>query len=159
MPALLDLASQYFWAIALALSALNYFKTSKQFAAVPHDGGARKYLNRLALGLALPWVCAGIGQLTGVAPTVWHYFRPQDGNPFVWAWLALYFGFACIYAWWVLLAGGASKVHRFNLITVFGPRGSKSPPSEFTIKMLASLGLLFFPVWVYVVVNMNARLP
>jgi hypothetical protein len=163
MPEIFTLISRYFWLIALAFSAFNYLRARGDFLrseAVEQatSGEHALYLKRFAFGGALPWVVMGVGQLTGTAPTVWHYFRPQDGNPFVLAWLAVCFAVTCIYAWWVLAAGGAQKVRDFNLLAAMGQRSSK-PPSLFSVKALAAIGPLFFPVWVFLAISLNAPLP
>lgn len=95
---------------------------------------------------------------TGYTPTVWHYFRPQDGNPFVIAWLTVVLLTTCAYAWWVLFAGGAQKVRDLNLMAAVGQHRSK-PQSLLSIKLFAAFGPLFFPIWLYLVVSMNAPLP
>jgi hypothetical protein len=155
--------SRYFWLIALGFSAFNYVKAKGDLVKSDAEPVARlaereQYLKRFAFCGALPWLIMGLGQLTGFTPTVWHYFRPQDGNPFVVAWFTAGFVLACIYAWWVLLAGGAVKVRDFNLLAVVGQTRTKSP-SIFAIKALAAIGPLMFPVWVYLAVTRNVPLP
>ena len=163
MPTFVRLISQYFWLIALGFCAFNYVKAKKDFlkshAAQPTTAAeGEPYLKRLAVGSALPWVVMGVGQVAGFTPTVWHYFRPQDGNPFVLAWLAVCFAGTCLYAWWVLAAGGAQKVRDLNLMAVLGQHTGK-PPSLFSIKALAAIGPLIFPVWIYMTVTQNIPLP
>ncbi len=161
MPIYFRLLSEYFWLIVLGFAVFNYRKargailTSEPTGQV---GEAEIYLKRFVLYANLPWVVMGLGQILGYTPTVWYYFRPQDGNPFVIAWLAVAFVTSCAYAWWVLFAGGAQKVRDLKLMAFFGQRSSK-PQSLLSIKLLAAIGPLFFPVWVYMVVSMNAPLP
>jgi hypothetical protein len=100
----------------------------------------------------------GVGQVSGATPNVWYYFRPQDGNLFVLAWLAVAFLLSVTYAWWVVFAGGAQRVRELNLMAALGQQRSK-PPSERTIKVFAVGTLLVFPGWLYLVVSMNAPLP
>ena len=161
MPDFFRLISEYFWLVALGFAAFNYWKAARdtlRIAAPGKASEARTYLRGFALASALPWVIMGAGQVTGATPNIWHYFRPQDGNDFVLAWLALVFVLTCLFAWWVLLAGGAKKVVEFNLVAVLGQHGPK-PPSEKMIKFLAALGVLLFPIWVYLAVSMNAPIP
>jgi len=156
------LLSTYFWLIALAFGAFNYFRADQNVASAAlsadQEAEARIYLRRFAIAGALPWVIMGIGQFTGSVPSIWHYFRPQDQNPFVIAWLAVMFLQACLFAWWVLLAGGARKILEYNLMSVLGQSKTK-PMSEFGIKLLAALGPLFVLVWVFMASSMNAPLP
>jgi len=161
MPDFFRLISEYFWAIALAFSAFNYWKADRDTtSAVGADKAteARTYVRIFAVAGALPWVVMGAGYITGATPTVWHYFRPQDGGTFVLAWLATVFALSCTFAWWVFLRHGAKTVVEFNLMAALGQHGSKSP-SENMVKFFAALGVLAFPIWVYVAVSMNAPLP
>src|SRR5262249_5301010 len=96
--------------------------------------------------------------LTGGTPTIWHYFRPQDRNPFVLAWLASGFVLSCVFAYWVLLSDGAKKVTEFNLMSALGQSNTK-PPSEKTVKIFAALGVLIFPVGVSTAAPRNVPLP
>jgi hypothetical protein len=161
MPDFFNFISQYFWLVALGFAAFNYWKADRDTTKMvgPEKASeARNYLRSFALASALPWVVMGTGQLTEATPTVWHYFRPQDGNVYVIAWLATVFALSCVFAWWVFLAGGAKKVVEFNLVAVMGQHGGK-PPSVNMIKFFAALGVLMFPVWVYMAISMNAPLP
>ncbi len=166
MPDLFRLISEYFWLVALGFAAFNYWKAARDTSRDTSPGKvaeAKTYLRNFALASALPWFIMGAGQITGATPTVWSYFRPQDSNVFVLAWLGLawlasVFALSCVFAWWVFLAGGARKVAEFNLVAVFGQHGAK-PPSEKMIKFFAALGVLMLPIWVYMAVSMNAPLP
>ncbi len=161
MPDFFRLVSEYFWVIALAFSAINYWKARRDALRTVGPEKASEaitYLRNFALAGALPWVIMGVGQLSGETPTVWHYFRPQDGSPFVLAWLAAVFAISCLFAWWVLLKSGAKKVVEFNLMAALGQHGAKSP-SENMIKFFAVLGVLMFPLWVFTAVSMNTPLP
>lgn len=160
MPDFFHLISEYFWAVALVFSAFNYWK-AKQGAMNSVSPSliveAQVYLRNFAIAGALPWVIMGIGQLTGTTPTVWYYFRPQDGNIFVLAWLAVIFVLSFTFAWWVFLAGGAKKVVEYNLLAAVGQSSAKSS-SESMVKVFAALGVVIFPIWVYGVISMNAVL-
>ncbi|MDC6169925.1 hypothetical protein [Paucibacter sp. XJ19-41] len=161
MPTFFRLISEYFWVIALAFGALNHTRARKQLASL-NGGGfesvGHRYLKLFTVGVNLPWVVMGAGQLLGYTPTVWHYFRPQDENPFVIAWLSVVFVLSLAYAWWVLFSGGAEKVRDLNLMVALGQSATK-PPSLIFIKSMAALGVLFFPVWLYMAASMNAPLP
>jgi nitrate reductase NapE component len=161
MPEFFHVLSQYFWLIALGFAAFNYRRADQAAAAAVEPkklSEARAYLRNFALAAALPWVIMGVGQIAGFAPTVWHYFRPQDGNLFVVAWLATLFALSCLFAWWVFMADGAKKTVEFNLMAALGQHGSK-PPSVNMIKFFAALGVVMFPIWVYLAMSMNTPLP
>lgn len=163
MPDIFHFISKYFWLIALGFAALNYAKAKRGLVAVAPSQAAslghehsegEVLLKRLAIGFALPWAMMGVGQLSGSTPTVWNYFRPQDGNPFVIAWFALNFATSCLYAWWVLFGSGASKMRTFNLVGVFGQH-TETPPSTFSIKAFALLGPLVITLWLCIAVTQN----
>lgn len=161
MPDLFRIISKYFWVIALAFAAINYWKADRDASRTlgpAKASEARTYLRTFAIVGALPWVIMGVGQLSGETPTVWHYFRPQDRSPFVLAWLAAVFVISCLFAWWVFVKGGVKKVVEFNLMAALGQHGAKSP-SENMVKLFAALGVLVFPIWVFVAVSMNTPLP
>ncbi len=162
MPDLFRFISDYFWLIALGFSAFNYVKAKRDLSAQPPtvsgtNENAEVYLSRFAIASASPWLVMAAGQISGATPSVWYYFRPQDGNPFVLAWLGVIFILSTAFAWWVLFAGGARTVREFNLMAVVGqPNSGKS---ERAIKLTAAVGVLIFPVWVIAAVYMNAKVP
>ncbi len=60
----------------------------------------------------LPWVFMGLGCEVGGVPTVFYYFRPRDGNPFV---IAFFASPAVIWAlgtYWLFARGGAEMMIR-----------------------------------------------
>jgi hypothetical protein len=161
MPTFFRLIWEYFWLIGLVFGVFNYLRARKQLAALNGGGLANeghRYLKVFTAGVNLPWVVMAAGQLLGYTPTVWYYFRPQDENPFVIAWLVVVFVLSFAYAWWVLFSCGAEKVRDLNLMVALGQRAAE-PPSLTFIKSMAALGVLFFPVWVYMAASMNAPLP
>ena len=162
MPEPFRLISEYFWLVLLGFSAFNYLKAKRdlsvRYPGPGAEGGeAGAYLLRFAIASALPWVVMGVGQISGATPSVWYYFRPQDGNPFVLAWLGTVFLLSAVYAWWVIFEGGAKRVREFNLMAVIGQHSSTQ--SERVIKLLAAGSVLLFPVWVLLAVSMNAKVP
>jgi hypothetical protein len=161
MPTLLRLWYEYFWLIALGAGAFNYRRARGRIVASGAGGGSSEavtYLGRCAAGVNLPWVVMGLGKMLGYTPTLLYYFRPQDRNPFVMAWLAVILFNTCAYAWWVVVAGGAEKVRDLNLLALVGQHGSR-PPSLRFIKRFAVVMLLLFPVWFGFIVFMNVPIP
>ena len=163
MPDVFRLLFKYFWVVMLALMTFNYFKTIRALGAKSEGVGrlsdsSKAYVARFAIAASLPWVVMGAGQVLGSTPSVWYYFRPQDGNPFVLAWFALIFSLWCIYAWWIFFAEGAAKVREMHLMALFGVP-SRTMQSERTIKLFALIGPLMFPILIYTMVSMNAQVP
>lgn len=58
----------------------------------------------------LPWVIMGIGCTVGGIPSVWHYFRPRDGNPYVLAWFGSVFFLWVLGTFWLFLKSGAEML-------------------------------------------------
>ncbi len=161
MPQVFRLASEYFWALALVFATFNYWQADRASAA-SLSGEAREsariYLRIFAAGAAAPWLMMGLGHLSGATPTIWNYFRPQDGNAFVVAWMATNFILLCCFAWWVWFAGGARKVSELNLMSVISQRGANDV-TEAGIKRFAVAAVVVFPAWLVLVASMNAPVP
>jgi hypothetical protein len=140
VPAPLRLVFAYFGVIGLAITAANYVKARRGLdaAALSPDRKAagQRYLRTFFIMSAIPLAVMGLGQQLGYTPTLLHYFRPQDGNPFVFAWLAVIFLQACVLAWWVVLADGAAAIEEFGLWTAVGP----GTPPTWVIKLMAGAG-------------------
>jgi len=160
MPSLFTIVSEYFWLVALGFAAFNYARARRSIAtSVPSDRAmdALTLLKRFAVIGNLPWVVMAIGKILGVTPTIWSYFRPQDGNPFVVAWFAIAFAITCIYAYWVLFAGGAEKVRDLQPLAAVGRIGAQQQSLR-QIKFYAGVGPFFFIAWAILVMSMNVPL-
>jgi hypothetical protein len=85
---------------------------------------------------SLPWLVMAFGLETGRVPTIWHYFRPRDGNPYV---LAL---FGCVVAlwllgfFWIFLRDGAEMLARHARIL----RGVLLSPAQVKLMFLLCVG-------------------
>ena len=58
----------------------------------------------------IPWVVMGAGIITGSVPTIFHYFSPQDGNPFV---IAFFMSVVLIWilgTYWLFVKDGAEML-------------------------------------------------
>ncbi len=153
--------SRYFWAISLAFSCFNYLAATRRLNATADAERIRlgqHYLRWFAISGTVPWLVMGVGQIVGATPTVWYYFRPQDRNPFVIAWLASLFLLSVFFAIWVFAADGARKTRELELLSAIGMR-SRKPMSEFFIKLFAAIGPAFVLLWALLVVSMNAQIP
>ena len=159
---LFPLLSRYFWLVCLATSFINYLLARRRMRAATTDPRAveegEQYMRRFALAAALPWALMGLGQMSGITPTIWYYFRPQDLNPFVTAWFACIFVASVIHAGWVLSMDGAEKIRRFDLWSAAGVRGRK-PKTDTFIKLMAAAGPFFILLWIALVVSMDAPIP
>jgi hypothetical protein len=156
------LFTKYFWLFGLAPGIFYYFNICKPSPENKPDGQSEDkdciYLRRFAAGMCLPWAIMGAGQLLGYTPVVWYYFRPQDLNPFVLAFITLVFVEICIFAWWVLFAGGAEKVRDLGLI-VITMTGQPDRPvkSLVAIKLFAAISVLVFIACVALMVFLDIQ--
>jgi len=112
-----DLISKYFWLLAIIVTVINWLIFRKR---------AQKYIEenpQLAEGYAvlfrgylfwmnIPWVVMGIGCTAGGVPSVWYYFRPRDGNPYVIAWFVSVFLLWLFGTFWLFFRDGAEMLTR-----------------------------------------------
>jgi len=101
----------FFIAATLANALIFRSRGSKQAQGRPElEAGYRS----IAIGYAtwgnLPWVVMGIGCVFGGVPSVFHYFRPRDGNPFVLAFFASVFLVWILGSNWIVFKGGAEAL-------------------------------------------------
>lgn len=155
--------SRHFWAICLAFLLFNYLAAERKISSsvtlsVAQLDAAKRYLRWFSLASTLPWLVMGWGQVVGGVPSVWHYFRPQDRNPYVLAWLASIFVLSVLYAVWVFFADGARKTREYELLAAIGMRARKPMP-EGLIKLFAALGPFFVVLWVYLAASMDTPVP
>ncbi len=69
-----------------------------------------------AFWLNVPWFVMGIGSTIGGVPSIFHYFRPRDGNPFVLSWWGSVFTLWIISLYWIFIAGGAAKLAKYGVL-------------------------------------------
>ena len=158
-----DLIGHWFWALCILFCLFNYRRASGEarvrFAGDPMRAAAAERLLRLfATFNTLPWLVMGAGMLLGGVPGVWTYFRPQDGNPFVLAWLAAIFLTSLAFAVFVFAFDGAAKMVECGVTSMFGGSG-QAPRSSRTIKLMAAFGPFFIVFWIWLVITMNAPVP
>lgn len=113
----LSFMSKYFWLIAIAATGINLVifrkRAQKYIAEKPELKEGYEVLFRGYLfWMNVPWIVMGIGCTVGSVPSVWHYFRPQDGNPYVLAWFASVFFVWALGSLWVFFRGGAETLAR-----------------------------------------------
>jgi hypothetical protein len=157
---LFGVVSRWAWLIFIVVALLNFlFAARSDPADAQVDTGlCRRYLARLWGFACLPWLVLGFGQVTGNIPNVWAIFRPQDGNPYVWAFFLSILLVYLVMAWWVMFRDGARIAAELQLMR-FHTLGKSSALSAFWIKVIAVGSLPFFVFWLWVVVKMDAPLP
>lgn len=100
----------------------------------------------------------GWGIVSGNVPDAFHYFRPQDRNPYVVAFFATLLLLLLCYALWVFCADGARKIREYELLPTGALRGTK-PWSETAIKVFAASGPLLLLLWIYFAARMDVPVP
>lgn len=120
-PPLDDFISTHFWAIALVVNVINAVifraRAAEDIESKPELAESYPRLIRGFLFWAsLPWIVMGTGILVGGVPTVWHYFRPQDLNPWVWSWFGTMALLWAAGSYWVVLRDGADTLVRHRAI-------------------------------------------
>jgi hypothetical protein len=112
------LISKYFWAVAIIVTMINVLIFRKRAQKHIQDNpdlekGYTSLFRGSLLCMNIPWVIMGIGCTSGEVPTVWHYFRPRDGNPYVLAWFGSVFFLWVLGTFWLFLREGAEKLVRY----------------------------------------------
>jgi hypothetical protein len=161
---LFDLVGRYFWLICLAISGYQYYMLDRgaepemQAQRPDRDAEATRY-KRLFIGAStLPWLVMGVGQLTGSTSSVWEYFRPQDMNPFVLAFVGSVFLLSTGLLYWVFSMEGSRKAVELQLMQAHGLFGSK-PLTERQVKLFAAVGPIFVILWIVMCIYMDAPPP
>lgn len=150
--AIFNFMSKYFWFVAIVITVINaliFKKKSKQYIQEnPKLEEGYSFLFRGYLfWLNIPWIIMGIGCTTGGVPSVWHYFRPKDGNPYVLAWFGSVFVLWILGTIWLFFKGGAEMLstHPGALIMHYGfkTKAVTNPRSIKIFWLLALAGGIF----------------
>ena len=109
------LIAQNFWLIAILLTSINFFvfknKARKYIKQNPDlSVDYKKLFEHYFFWCNIPWIIMGIGLVTGGAPNISCYFRPQDGNPFVLVWYVSIFSLWAVGTYWLIFKGGAQML-------------------------------------------------
>ena len=112
-----DLISKYFWVVAVIVTMINLLifrkRAQKHIQDNPHlEEGYASLFRGYLLWMNIPWVVMGIGCTFGEVPSVWHYFRPRDGNPYVLAWFVSIFFLWILGTFWLFFRDGAETLVR-----------------------------------------------
>ena len=137
-----EIISNNFWLALIVVTCANaaYFKKSSQVYIDADPSLARGYsklLKGYLIWMNIPWVVMGIGCTVGGVPSVWHYFNPQDGNPYVLAWFGTVFLIWILGTYWIFLKDGAEiLVKHPGIIQFRSLMGSKDITNPLVIKLL-----------------------
>jgi len=107
-----DFLGRWFWALMILVSLINLVAMRSRTDKLAQGDPQKKKMYTKILNVSygssiITFLVMGIGILIGGVPTMFHFFRPQDGNPFVLALLALIVVFWSLNFYWVFFRGGA----------------------------------------------------
>ncbi len=141
------LIPKYFWLIAILVTSINCMmfriRAKKHIAAKPElKDGYATLLRGYLFWMNLPWVVMGIGCTVGRVPSVWYYFRPRDGNPYVLAWFASIVLLWVLGTFWLFFRGGAETLVRYpGVLQAGGGLKSRNIASPVLFKVIWLLAL------------------
>lgn len=153
MPDSFIFISQYFWLLAIIVTCLNAFylhaRSRQEIANNPAlKEGYTKIVRGYLFYFNLPWLGMGIGMTIGHVPTVFHFFQPREGNPFVIAFHLTSIAIGTLGMVWVYLKGGAEFILKHQGIF---SRGFASPLSLKLFLALSSAGGVVAEILAWVV--------
>jgi hypothetical protein len=108
--------------------------------------------------LSITWIVMGIGSIIGNVPTIIHFLRPRDGNPYVLVWWASVLLLYIIGAYWIFVGKGALKLANSGVMQLNTPNGPK-PISEKNVKLIFLLNLFGVIIFTLVMWLVNIPLP
>jgi hypothetical protein len=106
------LIGKWFWvmciAVLLANAATFWSRAKKHTLYNPElEAGYKTIFKGLLFGGGVPWIVVGIGCVTGGLPSVFHLFRPRDGNPYTLVFFAMAFLLWIKGTYWLFFQNGA----------------------------------------------------
>ena len=91
--------------------------------------------------MSVPWLVMGLGILAGGVPSLWHFFSPRHGGPWVFAFFLSVFAVWAASAYWIFVGDGASAIADHQLMRVQGIRGRVELTPKL-VKFFCALSLL-----------------
>ena len=112
-----NLISKYFWLLAILTTCINLviFRKRAQKYIIENqqlENGYAALFKGYLVWMNIPWIVMGIGCTIGGISTVWQYFRPRDGNPYVLAWFGSVFFLWTAGTFWIFFKDGAETLAR-----------------------------------------------
>ncbi|MCK5306786.1 MAG: hypothetical protein KAJ66_06590 [Candidatus Omnitrophica bacterium] len=122
-----EMIFNYFWAAAIVFTCINVliykYHSKKHIQQNPKlTEGYKKLFRGYLFWMNIPWIVMGIGCTVGNVPSIWYYFRPKNGNPYVLAWFGSIIVLWIIGTYWLFLKNGAEIIAKYPgvLIMYFG---------------------------------------
>jgi hypothetical protein len=113
------IVTKHFWLLAIFVTFANAFvfhrRSKKHIKKEPELAeGYSKIIRGFVLWGNIPWFVMGVGCTIGGVPSIFHFFRPQDGNPYVQAFLYSVFLVWILGTRWIFLRGGAEMLVKYK---------------------------------------------
>ena len=110
-----NIISKWFWALCILVMFINgavfRIRAQKHIKVNPDlEEGYTKIIKGFVMWGSIPWIVMGIGCTVGGVPTVWHYFNPKEGNPYVLAFFVSVFLIWILGSYWIFFKGGALEL-------------------------------------------------
>ena len=107
-----QLIFKHFWILmiftTLANGGIIWWKARAEIAENPECADElRDFIRGFVILLSIPWVVMGVGVVFGGVPTLFHFFKPKDLNPFVLGYHAAIFLDIAFVVRWIYFKGGA----------------------------------------------------
>ena len=137
---------KYFWAAAFIITCINVIYMKRlSIKYIDNDPESIADYNKIVkwalFWMNLPWIVMGIGCTIGNVPTMFHFFRPRDGNPFVLAWFAILFFLYALSIYWIFFCEGAERLAKYGLVRYNAPGKSGSISNPTIVKLIFILCL------------------
>lgn len=160
------LLSNHFGAVCVVVVMINvaiwWVLARRDWQDDPHRREEEsKLLRGIAIVFGVPFLIMEAGALSPGQLTVWHFFRPQDGNPFVLGFFAWLFGFAIVFAIWVWFLGGDDFMARnLRVVRLFRFPGRLVPLAldDWHVKVGAFLLLALYTIATAAMVHADIQL-
>lgn len=145
-----DVIGRWIWLIFILVNLLNtgFFRIKMRRLVQEHPEREPGYriLARSPLLLNIPFLVMGVGFLVGKVPTILHFFRPQDANPYVLAFYGSVFLLWLFIAHWIFCRGGADMIVKhpglFNM-DFPSPKAVKRMWLAALLVLIGTLALMF----------------
>ena len=148
---LFGLLSRWFWVLCIAVTFFNaataWLNAKRRIESRPElRKGYRTLTRALATWGNLPWLVMGFGCTYGRVPSVFSFFRPRDGNPYVLVFFCAVFLVWVVGTYWLMFRGGAQMlVDHPGFLSI----EAKSPRAVMAIWFVCILGGAVAVVWMF----------
>ena len=110
-----DLISKYFWLMFIVVTFANAIimkvRAKKLIKKNPDlKNGYDTIFKGIIVWGNIPWIVMGAGIIMGKVPSMFHFFNPQDGNPYVLAFFGSVVLIWLMGTYWLFLKNGAKML-------------------------------------------------